>query len=387
MSELIFWLCAFMMFYIFAGYPALILLLSKFKSPVSHSPIKEYPTVEVIIVVRNAESYVAEKIASIQNLDYPADKIRTLFISDNSTDGTVDVINKLTEVENDTDGVEGQEKIRVVDNEFKSSKSACLNQAIKLSNADLLLLTDIRQTLESDSLQKLARHFSDDSVGAVSGELVLRDSDGNDFGSGMDAYWRYEKFIRHHESLVDSVPGVTGAIYAMRRELYQDIPAETLLDDVLIPMNLILKNKKVLFEPEAIAYDIPSSDIGREKIRKTRTLAGNWQLLQLRPMLLNPLKNRIWLQFISHKILRLISPLCLLLMFFASILAAKDSAFFVLVSVLQIVVYGTLLVALKKQQLLKHKPIKIAYSFMVLMYFTVLGFLFFVSKKHLQIWK
>lgn len=370
----LFWISLALMVYVFVGYPLIIWFFAKLNKRNVTKELEELPLVDVIIVLRNAESYVQQKINSIRSLDYPKNKLNIIFVSDQSEDGTVEIIQENPD-------------IVLIENDFKSSKSACLNQAIAQSQAEVLLLTDIRQPLESSSLKKLVRNFADPSVGAVSGELILQDPSGSDFGSGMDAYWKYEKFIRHHESLVESVPGVTGAIYAIRRECYEDIPAETLLDDVLIPMNVVLKGKKVLFEPEAIAFDIPSTDQAREKIRKTRTLAGNWQLMQLKPSLLNPFKNRIWLQFISHKILRLFSPLFLLLMLVTSIYVAQFSYFFLLIAAIQVFGYTLVLMGSRWNLLLKFKPIKIAYSFMILMYFTYLGFVFFITKKHLKIWK
>jgi len=279
------------------------------------------------------------------------------------------------------------DSILCIDNENKSSKSAGINQAIALSDAEILLLTDARQKHEASSLKHLVAHFSDSSIGAVSGELILVDPDTNEFSKGMDAYWRYEKFIRGLESDIDSVPGVTGAIYAMRREFYQPIHAETLLDDVLIPMNLIMNSKKVKFESRAIAYDVPSDDLSREKIRKTRTLAGNWQLLELNTSLLNPFKNPIWFQFMSHKILRLITPMLLLLIFVSNIYILSVSIVYILIFCGQIVAYGLVLASTFYPVLKNFKPLKIWSSFLVLMWFTWLGFWSFITRQHLAIWK
>ncbi len=373
LSISVFWITTFLLFYIFVGYPLIIYVLARFKPRLPEFNRDYFPSVDVIIIVRNAESYVDKKINSILNLDYPAEKIRIRVVTDQSEDRTAAIFKSYPQVD-------------LIENTVKSSKPACLNQVIRESQAEVLLLTDIRQPLEKSCLKRLACHFSDSSIGAVSGELVLMESDDN-FASGMDAYWRYEKFIRHYESKFNSVPGVTGAIYAMRREYYEPIPPETLLDDVLIPMNLVLKGKKILFESDAVAFDIPSSDIKRERTRKTRTLAGNWQLMQLRPQLLNPLKNAIWFQFVSHKILRLLSPFLLAIMLLASLIASQNSMLFTLVFVLQVFVYCLLLLCIKVPALLKIRIIKLAYSFMALMYFSLLGFIFFITKKHLELWK
>jgi len=378
--EFAFWLSIILMIYIFAGYPLLlviwkIIFSKKYEANLSTDE-SNLPDVDVILIVRNVESIIKIKIDSLLSLDYPKDKFKIIIISDNSTDGTVNIINQMN-----------NDSIRCIDNKNKSSKSAGINQAIALSDAEILLLTDARQKHEPSSLKHLVAHFSDSSIGAVSGELVLIDPDTNEFSKGMDAYWRYEKFIRGLESDIDSVAGVTGAIYAMRREYYKPIPAETLLDDVLIPMNLIMNSKKVKFESKAIAYDVPSDDLSREKIRKTRTLAGNWQLLELNPSLLNPFKNPIWFQFISHKILRLITPMLLLLILFSNFYILSDSIVYVLIFSGQIVAYVLVLLSDFYLPLKNFKPLKIWRSFLVLMWFTWLGFWSFITRQHLAIWK
>ena len=370
-----FWISVFLFLYTFAGYPFAIYLVSSRRKRKDLKFSGTHPTVEIIIVVRNAEDLVADKIETIEALIYPKNKISTTFISDCSTDSTVANIKRAK-----------NSNVKIIANEFKSTKSACLNSAIMDSKADILFLTDIRQSLDPDCVIKLITHFDDDSVGAVSGELILNNTNNSGFGEGMDAYWRYEKFIRYHESIVDSVPGVTGAVYALRRKYFKEIPSETLLDDVLIPMNLILAGKKVLFEPEAIAYDISSCDLQREKIRKTRTLAGNWQLLQLEPQLLNPFRNRIWLQFVSHKILRLIAPFLLIIILFSSFWEAFNSLMYLSFFLIQLAGYFVLLLALRFNLLLKIGIIRMAYSFVSLMYFTLLGFMYFFSGKHLELW-
>jgi cellulose synthase/poly-beta-1,6-N-acetylglucosamine synthase-like glycosyltransferase len=387
--NVLFWVSLILFVYTFAGYPLLLVGLNKLVTGrdsgfhnISESERATIevsddllPSVEVIVIVRNVEAIIRKKIENLLELDYPAHLLAITFVSDCSSDATASIIR-----EYESKGV------RCINNEFKSSKSAGLNQAISVSEAEILFLTDARQTHERDSLRQLVTHFSDEQVGAVSGELVLMEDDSNEFSKGMDAYWKYEKKIRSLESSIGSVPGVTGAIYAMKRAYYKAIPAETLLDDVLIPMNMILDGKRVLFDEKAVAFDIPSADVSREKIRKTRTLAGNWQLLELRPQLLNPFKNKIWLQFISHKILRLVAPLWLLLIFISSS-SLLDSSFYQFIFVAQVFGYSLVFFGFFVPQLSKLPLVKTAQSFLLLMWFTVLGFWSFVTRKHLTIWK
>lgn len=378
---LIFWISFLLLIYTFVGYPLSLLILNKFNRKNKIVSSDYLPEVEVILVVRNSESIVIDKINSLRALDYPKDKLKILIISDYSTDETVAVIENLNYPE-----------IHCIDNQKKTSKSACINQAIQLSKAEVLFLTDVRQAIEPMALKNLVKHFYDKSVGAVSGELVFRanpfsTTQTGDFAEGMDAYWKYEKFIRKNESNIGSVPGVTGAIYALRHSYFKPIPDETLLDDVLIPMDLIMEGKKVLFESGAIAYDEPSSDAKKEKARKTRTLAGNWQLLAYRSQLLNPFLNPIWLQFVSHKVLRLFAPLFLVSIFLTSFGLSAENMSFLWFFYLQLVGFLIILLANYIPQLMGIKLIRITHSFLILMVFTVSGFWMFVTGKHLTIWK
>src|SRR6185503_16045064 len=141
---------------------------------------------------------------------------------------------------------------------------------------------------------------------------------------GVGFYWKYEKFIRRHESRIDSTIGVTGAIYALRRELFERIPADTLLDDVLIPMQVARRGYRVLFEPKARAFDQASATAEAEFARKVRTLAGNFQLFARHPWLLDPRANRLWWQTMSHKACRLLVPPCLAAVLGASLVLARE---------------------------------------------------------------
>jgi hypothetical protein len=145
---------------------------------------------------------------------------------------------------------------------------------------------------------------------------------------GVGLYWKYEKQLRRLESAVDSTLGATGAIYAMRRALYTPLPAETLLDDVLTPMRVVLQGYRVVFNERAKAFDRAAVDADAEARRKVRTLAGNYQILVLEPRLLLPWTNRVWVQYLSHKLGRLAVPYALLAIFAASLVLAASSLFY-----------------------------------------------------------
>ena len=195
--------------------------------------------------------------------------------------------------------------------EQAQGKAAALNQAVRHASGELLFFQDARQQVDSEALRELAACFADPSVGAASGELLLESA--ADTPDSLGLYWTIEKAVRKLEAASGSVVGVTGAIYAIRRELYPPIPIGTLLDDVLIPMQIARRGHRVIFQPAAMAHDRIYLEKGKEFARKVRTLTGNYQLLRLAPWMLSA-ANPLLFRFVSHKLLRLLVPLLLVLM-------------------------------------------------------------------------
>ena len=243
--------------YIFVGYPLIVWLMARLRKRAPLRDADYRPSVEAVVIAHNEGKTIGKKIENLLSLDYPTDRLSILVVSDASSDETCDIVRALDDP-----------RVRLMHFDEKSSKAACLNRSIASSTADVLLLTDCRQALAEDVLLRLVAPLADPTVAAASGELVFEQEGENDFSKGMDAYWRYEKFIRKCESEIGSTVGVTGAIYVLRRSAYIPIPEETLLDDVLIPMNVVMAGQRVLFESEAYAFDVPSSDPVREKTPK-----------------------------------------------------------------------------------------------------------------------
>jgi cellulose synthase/poly-beta-1,6-N-acetylglucosamine synthase-like glycosyltransferase len=202
----------------------------------------------------------------------------------------------------------------------------------------IVVFADARQRFAPDAIARLVRHFRDESIGAVSGELMI-DASTSTIGDGVGAYWRYEKWLRRREAIVGSTLGVTGAIYAMRRDLWQPLPPDTLLDDVLAPLRVVLEGYQVTFDSHAHAFDEAPKDAEQELRRKMRTLAGNFQLLAQEPRLLLPGLNPVWLQFMSHKVARLLVPYALVALLLSSMALAPRSWFYAAACAAQLAFY------------------------------------------------
>ncbi len=305
MIELIFWISFFTILYTYIIYPSIIIAISKIKRKRTPEFDETFlPTVTIVIVAFNEEKHIKRKIDNCRSLDYPKDRLRICVISDGSTDSTNEILRL-------------EEGIIFIEDNINRGKSFQLNRAISLCDSEIIVFSDARQVFKSDAVKKLVRNFKTENIGAVSGELVFLEK-GGETAKSIGLYWEYEKLLRKAESELDSSIGATGAIYAVRSNLLSSIPEDIILDDVEIPMQVVKKGYRVIFESEAIAYDYPSSEIGLEFRRKVRTLAGNYQLFIKNPWFFNPFKNRLLIQTFSHKLLRLIIPEMLILLFISS---------------------------------------------------------------------
>jgi cellulose synthase/poly-beta-1,6-N-acetylglucosamine synthase-like glycosyltransferase len=312
---IVFWVSVALLLYVYVGYPVLIRAWARLRPRTVHRDTIE-PRVSVLLAAHDEGHRIAERIANLASLDYPAERIEILIGSDGSTDDTVARAR-----------AEAGPTIRVFEFPNRRGKAAVLNDLARHARGEILVMADARQRFDPGAVRGLVRAFADPEVGAVSGELILtEDGTAAAAGGGVGFYWRYEKLIRRSESEVDSIVGATGAIYAIRRDLFEPLPPDTVLDDVLCPLRIVRRGKRVVFEPRARAYDRVAASAEEEFARKVRTIAGNFQLLASQPWLLDPRANRLWFQTVSHKGLRLLSPLLLLAAFTASIPLVAEHA-------------------------------------------------------------
>jgi biofilm PGA synthesis N-glycosyltransferase PgaC len=367
--RLIFWLCLALVAYIYFGYALWLWLQGCLqKRPVHRSPIT--CDVTIVIAARNEESNLPVKLENLRALDYSRDRLQIIIASDGSTDRTASILR------------ENSVAIVPVILERSMGKAGALNEAVKLARGEILVFLDARQLVDPDAISELVSCFADPDVGAVSGELLLETASGKLSPDALGIYWRIEKAVRKLESATGSVVGVTGAIYAMRRELFTDIPAGTILDDVFVPMHVARLGKRILFLPSAIARDRIFSEKGKEFSRKVRTLTGNYQLLQLAPWLLTP-ANPLLFRFISHKLLRLLVPLLLILMLVASGLLAGP--FFGVILWLQILFYILGVLGMLSPSAKRFKPVAIASTFVMLNAAAAVAFYNFVTGRN-RVW-
>lgn len=340
MLEWIFWFSLVSIVYTYMGYP---LILSVWRRIQRRTTKKgdSLPPVSILLAVYNEEKLIERKLKNLLELDYPASLLEIIVSSDGSTDRTEEKV-ALFQSAVSRSGRNPAPAIRLMAGAVHAGKAAALNRAVEHARGEILLFSDARQILDRKALMNLAANFNDPEVGAASGELVLVDRPGGAGVAGVGLYWRYEKWLRKMESDIDSMLGATGALYAMRKSLYRPIPADTILDDVLIPMQAVFEGYRIVFEPAATAYDFVPRRPETEFVRKVRTLAGNYQLLWENGSFWSPKKNRVFFQYFSHKVARLAVPFLMIILFFSNLFLLQGIYLFFLF--LQLAWYGLALI-------------------------------------------
>ena len=293
--QVVFWMSLGFVALAYVGYPLGVWVLAGVMGkPVRKGPVSG--TVSFIVAAHNEASHIETRIRNL--LEQEGVEVAQVIVgSDGSTDGTDDIVSNMNDP-----------RVQLIALAKRSGKPAVLNACVRRATGDYLVFCDARQTFAPEAAARLVVNFAEVSVKCVSGELVIGARPDGRVDAGL--YWRYEKFIRRNESKLYSTVGATGAIYAIRRQDFVELPEDALLDDVTVPLRAQRAGGRTVFEPEALAHDEPVSS-EREWSRKVRTLAGNFQLLFAPGRYGNPFRRATCLQFLGHKVARLLVPLAM----------------------------------------------------------------------------
>ena len=299
--HILFWTLLAAVAWCYAGYPLVIAAQARFRPrSLRPRPDEPLPRVTVVVAVRNEREALRRRVENLLAQQYPADRLDVLVACNGAVDGTEELARALAA---------GEPRVRVVVSPAASGKAGALNAAVACTTADLIVFADARQTFAADAVAQLVAPFTDPVVGAVTGRLVVRRADHASV-EGVRLYWGLETRLRLAEGRSGSVVGATGAIYAVRRTLFVPVPPRLILDDVYVPLRVAMQGQRVVMAPDAVAFDLPAHDQRLEYVRKRRTMVGNLQLLRAIPGLLSPRRNPLWFRFLSHKLLRVLSPFC-----------------------------------------------------------------------------
>lgn len=318
-----FWLSVFLLIYSYFIYPIILKLFVTPKDIELVEP-ETLPSVDIVIAAYNEESCIKERIENALTQDYQGD-LHILVASDGSKDRTGEIIESFT-----------SEKVRAFNFEKNRGKISVLNDLVNKSTADLLVFTDANTDFKSDAVSILVKSFSD-KVGAVSGELILENEENNQNLDGV--YWRYEQFLKKSESQLGSMLGANGAIYALRRSLYQPLPTDTIVDDFCIVMNVKKQGYDVLYNDNAIATEEVAPSLKEEYGRRVRIGIGNYKAFFANLWALSPTRGKLSWCFWSHKVLRWFAPHLMLLAFISNIWLIEH-AFYQLLLAGQVIFYA-----------------------------------------------
>jgi len=374
---LFFWANCSLLGFAFGGYHFLMLLLAAAQRPLptGDQAVPELSPVSCILVVADEATRIEERVTNLLQSDFPPEKMEVIVVTDGDRDGTAAKVRTMAG---------SDARIKLVESTERKGKANGLNLGVTAARNEILVFADARQRFGRETIGLLTGAFQNPKTGAVSGRLLVAGG-GSAIGQGVGAYWTMEVKLRTSEALIDSCIGCTGAVYAVRRELYRPIPTDTLLDDVVIPMLVAQAGYRVLYEPAALAYDPQVLDPIREKVRKRRTMAGNFQMLFRYPEWLLPWKNRLCWQLLAHKYLRLAGPVLLLLILLTSI-GLVSSPFYRVMLGLQALFYLLALIGLLAPQL-KVKIFALPAGFMFLNWMVVRGFLYYLKAPKSGTWE
>jgi glycosyltransferase involved in cell wall biosynthesis len=329
-SRLLFWAAAALISYTYAVFPALVLARARLR-PRGHQSAPITPTISVVIAAHEEEAVIADKVENLLGLDYPADKLQVLIASDGSTDGTVAAARA---------GAAGDDRVEVLDLP-RTGKAGALNSAVERATGELLVFSDANSMFAPDALRRLAAPFADPSVGGVAGDQrYLPDPEDGGVAKGERGYWDLDRAIKQAESDAGNVISATGAIYAVRRSLFGPVP-DGVTDDFATSTAVIAQGRRLIFAPDAIAYERVGGTAEIEYGRKVRVMTRGLNGVVLRRGLLDPRSHGFYaIQLLSHKVLRRLMAVPLLVLAATALRLARRGPFYFLAAAAQSAVYG-----------------------------------------------
>jgi len=382
--EWIFWIMFAVVIYTYVGYGIVLLFLTKLKSLFTKRKKKlqfeEWPKIALIVPCFNEEDYIAKKIENSLELSYPG-VLELIFISDGSDDHTAAIVQSYT-----------SKGIIAMHDDQRRGKAAAMNRAVAKTDAEIVIFCDANTYLNFDALELLTAHFANPKIGAVAGEkTILSTGEDGATGAGEGIYWKYESALKRMDAKLYSVVGAAGELMAYRKSLYEELPADTLLDDFMQSMRVTEKGFKTAYEPKATAAEYASANVEEELKRKVRICAGGWQSMFRLKKVANPFYNPIlWFQYVSHRVLRWsVAAFCLVLLFPLNvILALSIGGFYTWLLIGQILFY--LLAAIGwyfERKQVRIKSLYVPYYFCVMNYAVYAGLQRFLKGSQSSLWE
>ena len=385
--KILFWVLLFIVFYAYIGYGILLFILVRlkrmFKGNKTERNADYEPEVTLFVAAYNEKDYVDAKVQNSFSLDYPKEKVKHVWVTDGSNDGTPDLLRKY-------DGVE------VYHLDERGGKIGAMNRGMKFVKSPIVIFSDGNTMLGKESIRRIVNLFSDPKVGCVSGEkrIYSKEKDAA-AGAGEGLYWKYESTLKKWDAELHSVVGAAGELFAIRTELFQEVERDTLLDDFIISLRVAQKGYTIQYDPEAYAIESASANVKEELKRKIRISAGGIQSIVRLRSLLNVFKfGTLSFQYISHRVLRWsLAPLALLFMIPINFALAfsenfATTGFFTIQFYLQVLFYGAALLGwYLENKSIKVKILFVPYYFFIMNLSVFLGFRRYIKGNQSVNWE
>ncbi len=326
-TQIIFWLAVGALFYVYAGYPLLVYLVSLI-SPKKIKRAAIEPNVTILITAYNEEKAIRAKLENTLQINYPKGKLEVLVASDGSTDKTDEIVKEFARY-----------NVKLFRQEGRVGKTITQNNAVEQASGEIILFSDATTNYKIDVLQEILPNFADEKIGCVAGKLVYVDESASNVGKGAKSYWNYETFLKQAESNACSLIGASGCLYAVRKSAYKPMYAEA-CSDFLICTVIYEQGLRSIYEPNAVCTEDTNNQTDKEMQMRVRVISQTFTDLWRNRQMLNPLRSGFYaIELLSHKVLRYAVPLFLLFIFAANTILARNSIFFEIIFLLQIAFY------------------------------------------------
>lgn len=375
MAEVLFWISLIAVFYIYIGYPVAAgltsMVLNRRVQKAPHTPF-----VTVLIAAFNEQDCIEATVRNKLSQDYPADLLEVLVVSDGSTDRTDDIVRSFAD-----------HRVKLMRQEPRAGKTSALNLAVVHAKGEIIVFSDANSLYAPDAIRRLMENFADPAVGYATGKMIYAETDGTTIGEGCSAYMKYENRLRQIETRLGAIVGVDGGIDAVRKELYHPMNPDQLPDFVL-PLKVLAQNRRVVYEPAAVLWETSLKEAADEyRMRVRVSLRALWALFDMR-QLLGFKDNALFAwQLWSHKVLRYLCFLFLIMLAFSNLLILGKNGWYSLFMLIQAAGYlcaaGESWIA---QKGFSNSAVRFAHYFVLINIAAAHAFLKFITGQKQVIW-
>jgi len=378
---ILFYASFFILFYNYIGYGILLYILTKIRRLVKRPRETQAafePAITLLVAAYNEEEHIREKIANTLALEYPEDKCHFIFVTDGSSDRTMDIIRE-------------EPRIQLLHIPDRKGKTAAINRAMPFVQTPIVIFCDANTMLNKEAIRNIVKHYADEKTGGVAGEKKVISREKGDAASTEGIYWKYESFLKKLDAELYSVVGAAGELFSIRTALFQPVEEDVVLDDFIISLRINLKGYRIAYAPDAYAMEEPSFSIEEEHKRKVRISAGGFQSIVMLKALLNFFKYPVLsFQYISHRVLRwTLCPLSMPILFISNLLLVviTGSTFYSIILAAQLVFYTVAFIGYQQaKQHVKSRFFYIPFYFVFMNAAVYQGFSRYLQKKQSAAW-